>query len=306
MSRLIVKDNALINASYGLSLVEQRLVLLAILEARQNQSNINYDKPLIVTAESYMEHFNVNRNAAYDSLKKASKDLLERRFSYQENVKGKLINNTSRWVSEIGYAVNDAFVRIRFAQSVIPLVTELEKHFTSYEISQVSNLNSGYAVRLYELLISWRSTGVVPTIQLQDLRDKLGVIDGEYERMERFKTRVLDLSIKQINEHSDIDATYKQHKTGRAITAISFTFKPKKDAIKSIETGKFISLTDSQLSMYSSKLANLTELNNDAPVGVSTQEYALKIESDLKDIIKQQKYIKHLKKLGFKPSKYKS
>ena len=31
MSELIVKDNALMNASYNLDLVEQRLILLAIL-----------------------------------------------------------------------------------------------------------------------------------------------------------------------------------------------------------------------------------------------------------------------------------
>ena len=31
---LVVKDNALINASYNLELVEQRLILLAIVEAR--------------------------------------------------------------------------------------------------------------------------------------------------------------------------------------------------------------------------------------------------------------------------------
>jgi hypothetical protein len=32
---LVVKDNALINASYSLDLVEQRLILLAIVEARR-------------------------------------------------------------------------------------------------------------------------------------------------------------------------------------------------------------------------------------------------------------------------------
>jgi hypothetical protein len=35
MKDLVVKDNALINASYNLDLVEQRLILLAIVEARK-------------------------------------------------------------------------------------------------------------------------------------------------------------------------------------------------------------------------------------------------------------------------------
>ena len=37
MSDLIVKDNALMNASYNLALVEQRLILLAILKL-ENQA----------------------------------------------------------------------------------------------------------------------------------------------------------------------------------------------------------------------------------------------------------------------------
>ena len=36
MSKLVVKDNALMNASYNLDLVEQRLILLAIIEARES------------------------------------------------------------------------------------------------------------------------------------------------------------------------------------------------------------------------------------------------------------------------------
>ena len=40
MSDLIVKDNALMNASYNLDLVEQRLILLAILEARSQAKEL--------------------------------------------------------------------------------------------------------------------------------------------------------------------------------------------------------------------------------------------------------------------------
>ena len=41
MSDLIVKDNALMNASYNLDLVEQRLILLAIIEAKESGKGIN-------------------------------------------------------------------------------------------------------------------------------------------------------------------------------------------------------------------------------------------------------------------------
>ena len=83
MSDLIVKDNALMNASYNLDLVEQRLILLAILEARESGKGINANDPLTVHAESYINQFGVARQTAYQALKDACKDLFARQFSYQ-------------------------------------------------------------------------------------------------------------------------------------------------------------------------------------------------------------------------------
>ena len=87
MSDLIVKDNALMNASYNLDLVEQRLILLAILEARESGKGINANDPLTVHAESYINQFGVHRTTAYQALKDACKDLFARQFSYQEKTR---------------------------------------------------------------------------------------------------------------------------------------------------------------------------------------------------------------------------
>ncbi|MFW2071710.1 RepB family plasmid replication initiator protein, partial [Acinetobacter geminorum] len=131
---LIVKDNALINASYNLELVEQRLILLAIIEARENGKGINANDPLTVHASTYIQTFNVEKHSAYTSLKEASKSLFARQFSYEEvNKNGNLTQYTSRWVSKIGYTKNEATVEIIFAPDVVPLITRLEEHFTSYE-----------------------------------------------------------------------------------------------------------------------------------------------------------------------------
>ena len=63
-TELIVKDNALINASYNLDLVEQRLILLAIVEARESGKGINANDPLTVHAESYINQFGVHGTVA--------------------------------------------------------------------------------------------------------------------------------------------------------------------------------------------------------------------------------------------------
>ena len=81
---------------------------------------------------------------------------------------------------------------------------------------------------MYELLICWRSTGKTPIIELGEFRKRIGVLDTEYQRMDVFKRGVLELALKQVNEHTDITATYEQHKKGRVITGFSFKFKQKK------------------------------------------------------------------------------
>lgn len=223
---LIVKDNALINASYNLDLVEQRLILLAIVEARQEGRPT--DEDLTVHADSYIEHFGVHRNTAYQALKDACNALYERRFSYQKLTKrGNIENVRSRWVQRVSYVDNEALVRLRFSDDVKPLITNLEKHFTSYDLKQVAGITSAYAVRLYELLMGWKSIGKTPVFDIYDFRQKLGVESDDYKRMDHFKRKVLNFSITQINEHTDIMAKYKQHKEGRSITGFSFTFSHK-------------------------------------------------------------------------------
>jgi len=229
MSKLVVKDNALMNASYNLDLVEQRLILLALVEARESGKGINANDPLTVHAESYINQFGVHRTTAYQALKDACDDLFARQFSYQEiNERGNTENVRSRWVSEIRYIDAEATVKLIFAPVVIPLITRLEERFTQYEMKQISELSTGYAIRLYELLICWRTTGKTPIIELSDFRQRMGVLDSEYSRMYDFKKYVLEPSIKQINEYTDITASYEQHKKGRVIVGFSFKFKHKK------------------------------------------------------------------------------
>jgi plasmid replication initiation protein len=78
MSELIVKDNALIQASYTLDTVEQRLILLAIAEARETGHGITENSLLEVHASSYINTFNVEKHTAYTVLREASKSLFDR------------------------------------------------------------------------------------------------------------------------------------------------------------------------------------------------------------------------------------
>ena len=229
---LVVKDNVLINASYNLELTEQRLMLLAIINAREKGQGITSDSKLEIRASDYAKHFNVSIDASYKALKDAVNNLFNRQFSYIAEYKrtGKTGIVRSRWVSRVFYVDELAILEITFAPDVVPLITRLEQHFTSYQLEQVTHLSSKYAIRLYELLIAWRNVGKTPQLTLAEFRAKIGVEDIEYVAMNDFKKRVLEPSIAQINQHTDITVSYEQHKAGRVITGFSFTFTQKKQA----------------------------------------------------------------------------
>jgi plasmid replication initiation protein len=302
MRDLVVKDNALINASYNLDLVEQRLILLAIVEARGSGKGINANDPLEVHADSYVNQFNVARQTAYQALKDACKDLFARQFSYQEiNKRGNVENVLSRWVSEIRYIDDEATVKLIFAPAIVPLITRLEEQFTKYELQQISNLSSAYAVRLYELLIAWRSTGQTPVIELAEFRQKIGVLDDEYTRMGNFKDRVLNLAIAQVNEHTDINVKCEQHKKGRNISGFSFTFKQKKvitsKTLTSLEL--FSKMTDAQRHLFANKLSELPDMNKYSQGTESYAQFAVRVAEMLQDKEKFEELLPYLRKVGF-------
>ena len=312
-NELVVKDNALINASYNLDLVEQRLILLAIVEARESGKGINANDPLTVHAESYINQFDVHRNGAYKALKDACKDLFARQFSYQEQRGKGVANITSRWVSQIAYVENNATVELIFAPAIIPLITRLEEQFTSYELEQVSRLNSAYAVRLYELLIAWRSTGKTPVIELQDFRKKMGVLDSEYTRSDNFKKWVLEKPIEQINANTDIVVKYEQHKKGKLIHGFSFRFKQKvqpkveqkADPKRDPNTPDFfVEMTDAQRLLFAHKLSELPEVGSEyAEIGESAEDFTKRLADMLLEPKKFRMFYPLLEQLGFSSKK---
>ncbi|MEI1745819.1 replication initiation protein RepM [Acinetobacter baumannii] len=306
---LVVKDNALINASYNLEVTEQRLILLAIIRARETGQGITADSKLEIHAGDYMYRFNVDRHAAYKALKEAASNLFERQFSFKEEHKntGKVGIVRSRWVSSIKYVDDLAVLEVTFTPAVVPLITKLEKHFTSYQLKQVAQLTSKYAIRLYEILIAWREVGKTPVLDITDFRYKLGLEESEYSAMNNFKSRVLEPAIKQINEYTDINAEYAQHKTGRVITGFEFKFKlkdQKKEPKLLKESGTidmFPRMTDKQILLFANKLAYDDQFSSrEAEVGESYENLerrVIKLLSDPNNILK---WYDDLKRLGFK------
>lgn len=313
-NELVVKHNALINASYNLEVTEQRLILLSIVRARETGQGITAESKLEIRSSDYMCAYGVEKHAAYKALKEAANNLFERQFSFKEEHKdtGKIGIVRSRWVSRIKYVDELAILELTFAPDVVPLITRLEQHFTSYQLKQVSQLTSKYAIRLYEILIAWREIGKTPIIDIADFRYKLGLEESEYKLMHQFKNRVLEPAIEQINEFADITVKYEQFKQGRTISGFQFKFKLKETKLDDISAPAkdkdtldiFTNLSDKQINLFANKLAHdPTFAGSRAKLGESYEELERRIKADLYDPEKLKFYANDLKRLGFEPKK---
>lgn len=304
---LVVKTNRLNQAFQVLSLAEFHIVQLAIVDARDTGTGLTTDMPLRIDALRYADVFGTTRQNAYMRMKEAEETLFNRRFSFFDE-DGKLVK--SRWISQVKYLDNEGAIEIVFTPAVVQGISRIngvKEFFTQYLLSQTANLKSVYSSRLYELLIQWRSTGKTPIINLEDFRAQLGVEEDQYKLMSDFKKRVLDLAINDINEKTDIKATYQQHKKGRSISGFSFTFKQKKTDNQLIENKRdpntidiFSTMTDAQRHLFANKLSQLPEMGKYSHGTESYQQFAVRIAEMLQTPEKFKELYPYLQKVGFK------
>ena len=305
-SRLVVKDNSLIDASFNLSLVEQRIMLMAIVEARE-LPKLTFDTPVKVSVKSYIDQFKVASSTAYESLQDAVDTLFERQFSYYDPVMGERFKE--RWIYKASYIDDKGHVVMFFTPTVISMISRLYKNFTQYLIDEVSDFKSKYSVRLYELLIKYKELGSSKKYTIDDLRSLLGVENTEYKTMSLFKVNVLDKAVKEINAKTDIQIKYDQFKEGRAISHILFKLDKKKEkkpkASKDHNTvDMFTGLSIKQCLMFGDKLSKDIAFQNHykANIGESTEDYAERIATMLSDAFYVKEWMTYLESVGYVPS----
>ena len=227
-NELVVKSNRLIEASYKLDLIEQRVILMAIVEARKTGKGINSNDFLEVRASDFSDLFDTDVKNAYIQLRTAADSLFSRWILLRgiDEATGKPAERKTRWVSAVDYVEGAGLIRLQFAGVVVPYITRLESGFTSYRIGAVSKMTSIYAIRLYEILIQWGNIGT-REVAVDWLRTVIGVGSSDYSRFSNFKAWVVEVAISQINDFSDINVSYSPRKTGRAVTHLIFYFQPK-------------------------------------------------------------------------------
>jgi len=223
-SLTVVKSNKVVEASYMLSLAEQRVLLCCIAQI-DSTAVLTESYRFEVTAAGISDLVGIeNRSSMYRDLKIASEKLYERSVIIDdpEPNNPKITQRKTRWISSIDYMPGEGKVVLCFAVDIIPYLSQLSREFTQYKLAHVASFESVYSIRLYELLVQWISIGQ-REIEVDWFKRQFQV-DDKYSRVVDLKKRVIDPAIKEINKYSNFWVRYEQRKTGRTITHFNFEF----------------------------------------------------------------------------------
>jgi plasmid replication initiation protein len=220
---IVYKSNNLIESCYKLSLTEQRVLLACI-------GQINSSEPLAISdqfelsAKDFSVIFGTDAKSAYTQLVEVSENLYKRELIVEKPSKG-IKKLKTRWITSISYQDNCGGVVLRFAQDLLPYLSELKEQFTKYDLASISGMTSIYGIRLYELLMQWQSTGK-RDISIEWLK-QVFEIENNYSSISDLKKYVIEPAVANVNKHSNINVTHTYKKTGRNVTHILFQFKLK-------------------------------------------------------------------------------
>ena len=221
-SLTVVKHNRVIDASYSMSIYEQRILLTCIAKI-DSTKELPLNHIFTVSVDDVIDLVDVGRDSAYSNLKRACETLFTNIISIQTPDDPEIKILRTRWVYGVGYIEDKGKVQLRFTPEIMPFLTQISRNFTQYKLVNVLKFKSAYSYRLYEWLCCWSGTGTEYVVSIEWLRERFQLLD-KYERMVDFKNNVIDVAVREISATSDMNVTYEQIKKGRNIVALRFIY----------------------------------------------------------------------------------
>jgi hypothetical protein len=208
--QLVIKSNALIEASYRLSSIEQKIILTLATKIKKDDKEF---REYYFNLRSMANFLGLNSNSDYDYLREVTRNLLSKVIE----IKTEDALLQTHWLESVKYFDNNSTVELRFNPELKPFLLQLKKNFTKYQLKYAIQLKSKFSIRIYELLKQYEGIGS-RLLSLEDLREYLGIRADEYSLYGDFKRKVLKVAQKELNAKTDISFNFEEIKTGRKVT----------------------------------------------------------------------------------------
>ena len=236
MSKLIRQDNSITNARYDFTACQLDILFCVMGQIHDDDT---FDKIYIIYAKEIEDM--TGRLWQYVQFKEATENMGSRVFEVETD---KLYRQF--WLfQQVDYIKGQGRIEIMFTKQAINLLKQLKNNFTTYELQSALSMSSKYAKRIYQICSQWKDIGESKKFDIKELKSILGLIDKQgneqFKQIVDLKNKVLDMAVKQINEHSDLDISYQmagEHGRKKPLKSVTFYIKKKSPVILPIEFEK--------------------------------------------------------------------
>lgn len=141
------------------------------------------------------------------------------------------------WFMRAWYYKSRDVIRVQFADELKPFILNMKDRFHIHTIADLSKLQSRYALRIYELVMSYEGmagkSGNKPgewyiDLQFDLVRKLFQIADHQYKLKNAFRKNVIDLPIREINEAGlgiRVDCDYDKWRRGRRLDGVRLICK---------------------------------------------------------------------------------
>lgn len=220
----VCQDNRLVSGIQTLKLNSAKLIRAAIMQVVKEDTEF---KPYVVTIAELSELLNISKSNLYRDINSITDDIINNPVKIQDEDGKKVRWIKIPWVKRCEYN-SDIGVAIKLNDELKPYLIELKNHYTQYTLDSILGMKSVYALRLFELLQSKVYTRVLPKtgtdveFSVDSIKEMLGCNNATYDSFSNFRSRIIDVAVKEINEKTLYYISYQYKKEGKAVTAIVF------------------------------------------------------------------------------------
>lgn len=226
----VVKSNDLIQKSrFKLSLTQQKVVLYLCSQIKPDDEDFHlYTIPI----REFCQLCGIDGvgGRQYKAIQATLEQLRQKSYIIRlTEHRSTSVSWVNKWWLDTSAGVQS--VQIWLDPDMKPYLLRLKDNYTRYEYAYTLRMTHKATPRLYELLKSYHYDKTKPydkSFSVDELRQILDA-DGKdtYKQFRYFRHFVLDPSIQEINEQTDIVVSVKPKKQGRNIVEVVFHIEPK-------------------------------------------------------------------------------
>lgn len=254
----VLQHNRLIEGAAKMDTTSLKLFEIAVasidldLALNGDELEVSRSRTVRFSKEVIFNLIGIDGSSKYTRMKNQMGKMFEKAgfevVTYDENGLGDFDYLAVKAISQMRWSVRDDFVEISFTPEIMPYLIDLKKNglYTQYRLEDVAKMTNKYSIVLFKWLVmnfnqynyykekknrtnKQKNDYKNPHITIKELR-RITDTENDYERFYDFERKVIKDSIKEINELTNLQVSYKKIKGGRYIKEIVFSIeeKPKK------------------------------------------------------------------------------